>query len=126
MTETLKDLALAAYHAAVQAEAERVEAAHQQLLNDQAQALSTGLQKALGLEAKPGGPTVEVDGLTFTVIADEAGHWEQAVRVVGICPTCGRRTFNPFSELVELGAILANPPRCSFCTQSDSSQEAMA
>ncbi len=123
MTETLKDLALAAYHAAVQAEVERVEAARQQLLADQAKTLSTLLHESLGLEVAPTGPTIEIDGLTFTVITDEVGHWEETVRVIGVCPTCGRRTFNPFSSLVELGAIQANPPRCTLCIESDSAQE---
>lgn len=123
MTETLKDLALAAYQAAVQAEAERVEAARRQLLEEQAKVLSTRLHEALGLEVAPDGPTVEVDGLTFTVITDETGHWDEDVHVVGVCPNCGRRTFNVFTNLVELGAILTNPPLCKFCLGSDDSQE---
>jgi hypothetical protein len=124
MTETLKDLALAAYQAAVQAEAERVEAARRQLLDDQAKVLSSRLHETLGLEVAPDGPTLEIDGLTFTVITDETGHWEEAVHVVGVCPDCGRRTFNAFTNLVELGAILAHPPLCKFCHGSDESQEA--
>ncbi len=88
--------------------------------------MSTRLHEALGLEVAPDGPTMEIDGLTFTVITDETGHWEEAVHVVGVCPNCGRRTFNAFTNLVELGAILTNPPRCSSCTEGDSSQETVA
>ena len=118
MTETLKDLAVAAYSASLEAERERVEALKQQVITEQARTLGALLLEALGLQVEPTGPTIEVDGMTFTILADEQGHTEQSLHVVGVCPECGRRTYATFSNLVELGAVLSNPPRCATCCEA--------
>jgi hypothetical protein len=122
MTETLKDLALAAYNATLQAQAEQAEAARRQQIEGQARTLGSLIQQALGVDVAPIGPSIEIDDLTFTIITDDSGHWEETLRVISVCPTCGRRTYNPLADLVDLGAILANPPRCTFCVESDAAE----
>lgn len=119
MTETLKDLALAAYQQSLEVERARIETLKQQMVGEQAQSLKTRLGDALGLQVEPLGPTLEVDGLTFTILSDDANHADDDLHVVGVCPTCSRRTYNAFSSLVELGAVLTNPPRCSVCLADD-------
>lgn len=119
MTETLKDLAVAAYQQSLEAERARVETVKQQIIAEQAQSLKTRLGDALGLQVEPTGPTMEVDAMTFTILSDDAGHTDEALHVVAVCPTCSRRTYNAFSSLVELGAVLTNPPRCTVCLQSE-------
>lgn len=119
VTETLKDLAIAAYQQSLEAERLRVETLKQQMIAEQAQSLKTRLGDALGLSVEPTGPTMEVDGMTFTILSDDANHTDDELHVIGVCPTCSRRTYNAFSSLVELGAVLTNPPRCSVCLAED-------
>jgi hypothetical protein len=107
--------------ASLEAERERIETLKQQVIAEQARTLGTPLSQAPGIQVEPAGPAIEVGGLTSTILADELGHIKQSLHVVGVCPECGHRTYATFSSLVELGAVLSNPPRCAACRNAATS-----